>query len=296
MTLSKPDFNLDKPNPNPDGIPDPIWWFMLRVEEMEPSSQNSGIFGYKPGFHASGKWNKIHFPNNYSIRDKVNQSGVGWEKGSAWDWTFPDAQRGNYETINKYSKRLWNSMHDSADPRLDLWMWEFFGQIDSDRQVEGYNEYREDNVTSNTSHLWHIHGSVKRSQAGSFWGAWATLTVLMGWSVRKWRDSLPATDPNSSSYKPPTPPKPVPPKPTAPGKLPRYELGKRQLKAGVSPGTDVAYVQAFCGGPDHFGKIDGIAGPKFTAGVKRYQRVVGLRGKDIDGIVGKKTWAKMGVK
>lgn len=38
------------------------------------------------------------------------------------------------------------------------------------------------------------------------------------------------------------------------------------------------------------GRADGIAGPKFTAGVKRFQRENGLT---VDGIVGENTWAKL---
>jgi peptidoglycan hydrolase-like protein with peptidoglycan-binding domain len=212
---------------------------------------------------------------------------------SAWDWTFPDAQRGDFSTIAKYTTRLWKSAHDKNDPRLDLWMFEFFGQADSDKYVEGYNEYREDEVTADGSHTWHLHGSNTRSKVDSFWGAWATLTVLMGWSVAKWRASLPASDPNSDDKV--NPPKPT--TPAKPSKLKEFKLGSRVLKEGVEPGTDVAYVQRFAGGPKFFGDDDGIPGPKFTSGVKRYQRdILGFRGEDVDGIVGPKTWAKMGVK
>lgn len=286
MTLTKPDFKLDKPNPNSQ-IPDAIWWFMLRLEELEPKSQNGGILAFKPSFHAPGKWVKQHYPNHYSIRDAINQSGPGWDDASAWDWTFPDAQRGDYDTIAKYTQRLWKSAHDKNDPRLDLWLFEFFGQMDNDRAVEGYNEYREDEVTADDSHLWHLHGSVRRKLANSFWGAWACLTVLMGWSVDKWRASLPASDPNA--------PKPTTPKPTTPA-LKHFELGTRVINEGDTPGDDVAYVQRFCGGLEHFGKVDGIPGPKFVAGVKRYQRLRGLSGKSVDGIVGKVTWRLMGIK
>jgi hypothetical protein len=288
MTLNVPDFKLDKPNPNGD-IPNAIWWFMLRLEELEPKSQNGGILAFKPSFHAPGDWIKRNYPNHYSIRDAVNQSGEGWTKASAWDWTFPDAQRGDYRTIAKYTKRLWNSAHDPKDPRLDLWLFEFYGQTDSDKHVEGYNEHREDDVTADDSHLWHLHGSTKRKLAGSFWGAWATLTVLMVWSVEQWRKSLTTNDPNSDDKQ--TQPKPTP----RPG-LKHYDLGSRELNEGDSPGTDVAYVQRFAGGSKYFGPDDGIPGPKFTAGVKRYQRILGFKGKDVDGIVGDKTWAKMGIK
>lgn len=287
MTLTKPDFKLDKPNPNSQ-IPNAIWWFMLRLEELEPKSQNGGILAFKPSFHAPGNWIEEHYPKHYSIRDKVNQSGPGMADASAWDWTFPDAQKGNYRTIAKYTKRLWASAHDAKDPRLDLWLFEFFGQADSDSYVEGYNEYREDEVTADQSHTWHLHGSVKRSLANSFWGAWATLTVLMGWTVAQWRASLPATDPNSDDKVSPKPvPKPVP------GKLPHYALGSRTIREGTSPGTDVEYIQKFIG-PSRMGPADGIPGKKFTSGVKWYQKMR-FGWKNPDGVVEKngQTWKSL---
>lgn len=81
---------------------------------------------------------------------------------------------------------------------------------------------------------------------------------------------------------------PVAKPPAKPVKLPHYALGARELKQGMSPGDDVSYIQRVCGGTRYFGTIDGVPGPKFTAGVKRYQGIVGLKK---DGIVGPHTWA-----
>jgi hypothetical protein len=159
---------------------------------LEPLSRLGGILAWKSGFHSTGKYNTENYPGNYSIRDSVNRIGPWWwTKSSALDWTFLNAQAGNYVTIDKYTSRLMASALDSNDPRLDLILFEFYGQSDTDKAVEGYNEYREEYATSDSSHLWHIHLSFLRSQCGNFWGMWALLTVLMGWSVSRWRDSLP---------------------------------------------------------------------------------------------------------
>lgn len=294
MTLVVPSFTLEKANPNPSYITDAEWWLWLQIKKLEPKvSEFGGIYANKRGFHNTGAANLANWPTNYSIRDSVNRSGPGWTKASALDWTFDDAQHGNFSTINKYTQRLFKSALDQNDPRLDLILFEFYGNSDADREVEGYDELHEKRVSSDPSHLWHLHFSFLRSKCGDFWSMWALLTVLMGAPVAEWKASLPATAP-----KPPTT-KPTP-KPTA--GLPRHELGSRVLRyrdergrplSTPMRGTDVLYVQTFCGGEAHFGKLDGIVGAKFEAGVKRYQRIVGLKE---DGIVGPKTWAKMGIR
>jgi hypothetical protein len=278
MTLTKPDFKLDKANPNKGRISDATWWLWLRLHELEPKTQLGGIVAEKPGFHAWGQYLKDKgrdhgqgkSTTDYSIRDAINRKGVWLSKSSALDWTFPDAQAGKYGTIDKYTSRLLKSALDSKDPRLDMALFEFYGQADSDKAVEGYNEYREEYASSDSSHLWHIHLSLLRSECDDFWAMWALLTVLMGWSVAQWRASLPAA-----------PKPPVKPKPPAPAGLPVHALGSRTLKEGMS-GTDVRTYQAFIGQI----KADGVFGPATTARTRDYQR---MRGYKVDGVAGPQT-------
>jgi hypothetical protein len=282
MTLTKPDFTLDQPNPNPSLITDAEWWLWQRLHELEPKTKLGGIYADKSGFHNTGNKNKSRWPGNYSVRDKVNQSGPGMTHASAEDWTFPDAQAGHYATIDKYTSRLVHSALDGSDPRLDLILFEFYGQADNDSHVEGYNEYREDDVTSDASHLWHIHLSFLRSKCGDTWGMWALLTVLMGWPTAQWRASLPASAPKPPAPKPPT------------SGIPTVKAGSRQLR-DASPdmhGTDVQYVQHWIG-TAHCGPADGVYGTGTAAGVRWYQR---MRGLTADGIVGPATWRAMGVR
>ena len=281
--LTKPDFTLRQKNPSPSTIPDPVWWLWLAFDALHPEVLLGGIYANKSGFHNTGKANKQKWPSNYSIRDKINQSGPGWDKASALDLTFPDAQRGDYKNIDKYTSRLVASSRDPNDPRLDMILFEFYGQADSDREVEGYNEYREESVTSDSSHLWHIHLSFIRSKVGDWWGMWALYTVLAGWTVAQWKASLPADAP-----KPPAPKPPAKPSGHKPGSRElRYVKGKPMME-----GEDVEYVQRWIG-PKRMGPPDGIAGPKFDAGVRWYQD---MRGIKVDGIVGPVTWRNMGVK
>lgn len=191
MVLTYPDFTVNRAGVAAE-ITDAEWWLWLRLHELEPTSQLGGILAWKSGFHSTGDYNRKHHPGNYSIRDAPNKTGPWWQwKSSALDWTFPEAHRGDYSRIAKYMQRLIASAKNPNDPRLDLVLYEFFGQADTDLQVEGYNEYQERDASSDPSHLFHIHFSILRSACGDFWAMWALLTVIMGWTVAQWRASLP---------------------------------------------------------------------------------------------------------
>lgn len=290
MTLTVPSFTIPAttPNPNPSRITDAEWWFWLQVQKLAPTvSEYGGHYARKKGFHSDGQYNLDNYPLNYSIRDGVNKTGPWWlSKSSAFDWTFDDAQHGDFKSIAHFTQLLFKSALDPNDPRLDLILFEFYGNADSDSTVEGYDEFKEQRVSSDPSHLWHLHFSFLRSKCGDFWSMWALVSVLMGASVAEWRATLPTA--------PKPAPKPTAPKPPASTGLPVYKLGARVLenKTPNMKGTDVLYVQTFCGGSKYFGTLDGVAGDKFEAGVKRYQ---GIRGLKQDGVVGPKTWAAMGI-
>lgn len=190
--MTVPDFTLKTKNPNPSQITDAEWWLWERCQELEPvQSELGGILANKKGFHGTGKYNSENYPDNYSIRDEPNHTGPWWwNYASALDWTFKDAQSGSYATINRYTQRLINSGKDGNDPRLDGIMYEVFGQADGDGGVEGWNEYRDEAASSDPSHLWHMHISFLRNKCGDFWAMWGLYTVLLGWTVAQWRESL----------------------------------------------------------------------------------------------------------
>lgn len=279
VPMDKPDFKLTKPNPYSNAT-DAEWWLWLAFKGFEPEVQLGGIYADKRGFHNRGDqvWDsgQGNPATDYSIRDGVNREGPYWRtKASAIDITFPSAQRGDYGKIAKYSKRLWNSMRDSADPRLSG-VFEFYGQTDSDTHVEGWDEYHENEVTSDSSHLWHIHISFLRSKCHDFWTMWAVLTVLQGWTVAQWKASLPGgviTVPVSN--------------PTS--ALPTYTLGSRLLKLGAK-GTDVRDAQKLLVSRGYSIAADGIFGTATLAAVKSFQskRYLGA-----DGIIGPDTIAAL---
>ena len=276
MTLTKPDFKLEKPNPNSKLITDAEWWLWLRLHELEPKTELGGIYADKKGFHNTGNRNRSKWPDNYSIRDAPNRSGAGMTHASALDWTFLDAQSGHYANIDRYTSRLLKSAQDRADPRLDMILYEFFGQADADAGVEGWDELHEHTSSSDSSHLWHIHMSFLRSECDDFWGMWALLTVLMGWTVAQWRASLPA---------PPKPP--TAPKPTTPAGLPVVKLGSRTLQ-NTNPdmrGTDILTYQKFIKGFMRTAP-DGVFGDDTERATRLYQD---MRGYKVDGIAGPAT-------
>lgn len=120
----------------------------------------SGIEVNKPGYHASRDWLRLHYPRDYSIQLAIDKLGPD-DLGAAIDVTFKSAQGGDFRNIAKYSRRLY-SAGVQKDPRTYA-LREFQGNIDLDRDVEGWSYYRGWELTGGSvSHLWHIHQSIHR--------------------------------------------------------------------------------------------------------------------------------------
>ncbi len=192
-----PDFALPRPNPNPERMTDALWWLVCMREALEPSkSENGGTVAAKPGYHSWGSRLPNHgegsSKTDHSIRRPDDRTGSWWRDfTSAHDWTFVDAQRGDYRTINLYTRRLIDAMRDPADPRPDDVYAYTLGQLDGDVVVEGYNEYRDEAETSgDKTHLWHRHDSFRRKIIGLYLKMWQALTIDMGWTVAEWRRSI----------------------------------------------------------------------------------------------------------
>jgi hypothetical protein len=170
-------------NPDPARITDAMWWLWQQLQALEPSSKLGGIYANKPGYHNA----RHNLPLwDYSVCDDPPDQGGPGDKAAAIDWTFPDAQSGDYSTIALYTKRLLLSAQDPDDPRLNGWR-EFFGNADDDAYVEGWDCRYGCASTSDPSHLWHIHASENRDQTESMANKEAFLSVVRGETVDQWR-------------------------------------------------------------------------------------------------------------
>jgi len=266
-------------NPNPARVTDALWWFWLQLKAMEPTSRLGGIWANKRGYHNSRSANLRQWPGNYSITDAEDRAGPA-DKAAALDWTFPEAQRGNYHRIELYTGRLLSSARDKHDVRLNG-MREFYGQADPDRRVEGWDCRYDRSCTSDPSHLWHIHFSFDRDKVASRSMFEPIVAVLRGDGARvngATRRSKAAT-------------------PSVPA-LARRPAGNRRpgsrtlvLAKPMLTGRDVVFVQTFIG-ERRCGSADGEFGKRTRSGVEWYQR---MRGIAVDGDVGHQTWRSMGV-
>lgn len=161
-----------------------MWQFWLDFQKLEPTCLLGGIYASKPGYH---NYRDALPSSDYSVKLTLDKQGPG-DKAAAIDLTFPDAQSGRYETIMKYASRLLASGRDPNDPRGN-YLREFYGQADSDTQVEGWDFQYLVVVTSDSSHLWHIHLSFLRAFLNDPEAFRAVLSILRGETVAQWTGS-----------------------------------------------------------------------------------------------------------
>lgn len=171
-------------NPNPARITDESWGLMESMLGLHPTVRNGGIYANKPGFHNTRNANSS---GNYSVQGVRNQRGPG-DKAGAYDFVYADAQGGNYSTISVHSQRLYEAGQRS-DPRMKGWH-EFFGNIDWDSQVEGWNYAKGGPSSSDSSHLWHIHGSECREMVNCWVNKEAWMGTIRGESLDAWTARL----------------------------------------------------------------------------------------------------------
>lgn len=276
-------------NPNPTRISEALWWFWTEFDKFEPSAKYGGTYAPKGGYH---NYRSALKKTDYSVEDIANDRVGSSSKCSAIDLTLSDS------AMVKYSKRLEAAMR-ARDKRLFIGgapiLREYIGTKDN-RTVSCYvlTGGRAMGVGADSgpdpgrgkSHLWHIHLSFIRKFCESKDAFERVLSILKGetytaWAKRHGIGVKPVSKPAA-----PAKPKPAP----KPGAGPKP--GSRDVKVG-NTGQDVAYVQRWIGSK-RMGTPDGVAGPKFDAGVKWYKKMRGLGGKSW--IVDKATWRAMDVK
>lgn len=151
---------MARANPNPGRVTDAMWNFAEGFVGQDPDLEFSGIYAQKPGYHNTRAANRA---TNYSVRDAQDKLGPD-DKAAGFDFTSKSAKRGDYRNIARYCQRLEAARQDS---KLRALLREYYGQADSDRAVEGWDWRYQRVVTSDSSHLWHIHLSVNRGQVAN---------------------------------------------------------------------------------------------------------------------------------
>jgi len=171
-------------NPDSSRITAEMWRFWEEFKKIEPTVRLGGIYANKPGYHNA----RNNLPaSDYSKQLANDKLGPG-QYGSAIDLTFPSAQAGNPAIIAKYSSRLLKSGKDLNDDRGN-YLREFYGQADSDSQVEGWDFQYVRPASSDSSHLWHIHLSFMRRYNNDRKAHDAILSILRGETYAHWKAS-----------------------------------------------------------------------------------------------------------
>ncbi|MGH8878415.1 MAG: hypothetical protein ACRD0P_13900 [Stackebrandtia sp.] len=146
-------------NPDPGHITDEMWKLWETCEAAIDGVLLGGIYADKPGYHNTRDANPS---DDYSEEKPADQEGPG-DKAAALDLTFSEAQGGDYERIQKYTKRVVDAAI-AQDERLYKGdtpvIREVIGNFDADARA--YDLYTRETDARDDTHLWHIHLSVTR--------------------------------------------------------------------------------------------------------------------------------------
>jgi hypothetical protein len=203
-----------------------MWWLWLEIDKLDDDIALGGIYANKKGYHNTRAANDKHWPGNYSVTHADDRKGPS-NLAAAIDLTFRSAQRGDYRNIEKYSDRLYAAGR-ANDPRLHGWR-EFFGQCDADSHVEGWDFRKDQDSTSDSSHLWHIHASEIRAYAESLVNKQAFLSVLKGETLEEYLAAGGKLLTDGPIHTPTPKPKPTP-KPTFEKLSVDGELGPKTIR------------------------------------------------------------------
>ena len=142
------------------------------MKKAIPSAQLSGIYANKPGYHNC----RAQLPSSdYSVQKSYDKKGDAWAAG-ALDITLQPAD------MKKLTQRLIDETKARGDTGKLRGAREFFGTVNGSA-VTGMDVPGRYWITSDPSHLWHIHISGKREYANDS-AAWADIaSVLLGTST-----------------------------------------------------------------------------------------------------------------
>lgn len=147
-------------------------WFAEQCLNRELNTLNGGIYANKAGYHNK----RINLPpDDYSVKLAADKQGPG-DKAAAFDWTFPDAQAGDFRRITSYTKKIETAFW-ARDPRLAGWR-EFLGCLNGTTigfDFTSWQTRRPDNT-----HRWHGHFSELRANLANMTTKRNMLDILFG--------------------------------------------------------------------------------------------------------------------
>jgi hypothetical protein len=141
------------------------------VKASIPQAILAGIVGDSAHTYGYHRGRNYVSSSDYSVQKPPDKKGNG-EAASAIDLSWSQA---NWQYT--VSQRLLNAKNDSRMYPIR----EFFGSVDG-RNVVGWDYYGGYSVTSDSSHLWHIHISVLREYADNTSALQGVAQVLIGGS------------------------------------------------------------------------------------------------------------------
>ncbi|HZE38103.1 MAG TPA: hypothetical protein VE172_04755 [Stackebrandtia sp.] len=133
--------------------PEGLKWLANEIIKVIPSAELSGIVGDSNHTYGYHRARAVLPSSDYSVKTAPDKKGPSWA-ASALDMKY------SASWMKKITKRLLDSAKDQHDPRLN-YMREFFGTLDG-KKVTGWDTYYGKPVTSDDSHLWHVHMSILR--------------------------------------------------------------------------------------------------------------------------------------
>ncbi|MFB6392644.1 hypothetical protein [Polymorphospora lycopeni] len=124
------------------------------------------------GSHRSQEWLlKSRFATNrrYTVEDDLNDEQLRWIAG----FDFTPASKAEMLTI---CQRLDKAVRAGLVEEIAAW----YGNLDGDQRVDGYDNVRNVAATSDSSHLWHLHITFKRRYAGDMAVMRKVFAILTG--------------------------------------------------------------------------------------------------------------------
>jgi hypothetical protein len=178
-------------NPNPTRISSAMWRLWEDFHQWEPKSKLGGIYADKAGYH---NYRNALPVSDYSRRLSADMRGSG-TKASAFDFTMPTAEMKKYTTrldvaARARDERLYPPGHApvlrefiGTKNGTDVYCYVLHGG-----EALGVGADAGPDPGRDSSHLWHLHGSVTREYNEDWNALDGVYSVLIGEPLAEWKE------------------------------------------------------------------------------------------------------------